>query len=140
MKDYQKFMFKYMMDEFNKELVFSRIDDEMSITYANKPIKQTSSSEKVLAGLDIVNAIQKIVNYDIPVIIDNAESIQHALIKNENLFEVYENINQIILFTVSSTPLGVYNDTSKTLEIVEDGTIMARTRVAMLPEVKFINF
>jgi len=51
--------------------------DCFKITYDGKEYKLLSTSEKIRAGLEIINLIKFYANVDFPVFIDNAESITH---------------------------------------------------------------
>lgn len=45
------------------------------ITYDGKPVQMLSTSEEILAGLEITLLVQKLKNVTVPVFVDNAESI-----------------------------------------------------------------
>jgi len=51
--------------------------DCFEITYDGKEYKLLSTSEKIRAGLEIINLLKYYANVDFPVFIDNAESITH---------------------------------------------------------------
>lgn len=134
---FQVLMLSEIIKDFNKllrfsELVLGRMDSSgksiISVKFNGKEKEKLSNSEMLKMGLDFADAIANISNYQVPTIIDNSEAIDTFAYENTDWLDMYDHLNQIILFSTGKCDLSYYNAEEKLLESIIDGSVMPRER------------
>lgn len=85
-----------------KKLINGNCEPTCELTLHGTPYKDLSNSERINAGLDIINVISRFNDVYAPVIIDNAESVTDVL---------QTQAQQILLIVSRDEQLTVVNET-----------------------------
>lgn len=119
------------LDKTNIKLVGDNGKECFVVTYKGRDYKSLSNSEQLMAGLEIVNALEAVSNSNLPCFIDNAEALQ---VQDMSL---YPSIPQIIILNVADVDLSVYED-GKLINPVTT-SVMTRTKATLVPNVTIIG-
>ena len=81
--------FKMVEFKLFNELINGGIEETCEATVNGVPYASVNNAGKINAGLDIINALQKIYEVSAPIFIDNAEAVVDFLNNDAQLIKLY---------------------------------------------------